>query len=257
MLHYRTIQKTTHSEWIVFVHGAGGSIRTWNLQIPFLEQHFNLLLIDIRDHGLSKDIYPAYDVYSFSIITKDIKAVIDKVKIEKAHFMTLSFGSVIMQDFSMRYPELIDKIVIAGGIFKGTLMIRVFVQVARLMNIFFSYPTMYKVFSYLLMPKKRNQKARKIYQLQSQKLTQKEYMKWIGLYGEFFRLLKQFFHHQFNKPTHVFMGADDYVFLKGAKQFVKQQAHTSLQIYPKVGHICNIEHAEQFNEDVMRFLGKS
>ena len=44
--------------WLVFVHGAGGSIRTWKYQIEAFRPHYRLLLIDLRDHGFSKDILP-------------------------------------------------------------------------------------------------------------------------------------------------------------------------------------------------------
>ena len=155
----------------------------------------------------------------------------------------------------MRFPGIADRIVIAGGIFKGNLAIRLFVALAKVFNYFLSYPTMYSLFSYLLMPRQRNQKARRIYQLQAQKLSSAEYMKWVGLYEEFFRLLDQFYHYLLPVPTLVIMGGDDYIFRKGAKDFVHNQPHARLESLDGVGHICNIESPQLFNRLAVDFLG--
>ncbi|MEL7001744.1 MAG: alpha/beta hydrolase [Bacteroidota bacterium] len=254
MLNYKTVLKSEQSPWVVFIHGAGGSLKTWLYQEQAYGQHFNLLLIDLRDHGESKQITPLYEHYNFELISADIKVVVDKVGITRAHFMTLSFGSVLLQDFSKRYPDLIDKIIIAGGIFKGNLAIKSFVHLARFFNLFLKYETMYKLFSYLLMPRERNQKARRLYQMQAKKLTQKEYMKWVGLYAEFFKLLKAFYNQKLPNDTLVIMGSDDFVFLKSAKSFAKRQPTARLIQIPMVGHICNIEAPEEFNSLSLSFL---
>ena len=257
MLHFETLNHSHSKDWVVFIHGAGGSINTWNYQVPELKKYYNLLLIDLRDHGKSKEIRPGYDTYRFSIITSDIKEVLDHLNIKKAHFVTLSFGSVLIQDFSMRHGYLVNKIVIAGGIFKGNRSIKTFVALARVFNLFLSYQKMYSLFSYLLMPKRRNQKARRIYQRQAKKLTQQEYMKWVGLYGEFFRLLKQFYHQVLQSQTLVVMGGEDFIFLKGARTFVEKQPHVRMKTLKAVGHICNIESPDDFNRLVKDFFGAS
>ncbi len=242
------------AEWAVFIHGAGGSIKTWSYQTEAFKKHFNLLLIDLRDHGESKNIIPAYDRYCFELISHDIKSVIDHLKIRKAHFITLSFGSVVIQDFALRYSHLVDRIVMVGGIFKGNFPIRIFVYMARLMNHVLSYRMMYRLFSYLLMPRERHQLARRVYQMQARKLTQQEYLKWIGLYAEFFKLLKVFFRQVLEKPTLIVMGKDDYIFHKGAEAFIKKQPNARLVSMSGAGHICNIEHPNAFNEAALKFL---
>ena len=91
LLHYE-IQGNIDAPWLVFVHGAGGSIKTWKFQIDDLAKDFRLLLIDLRDHGFSKNIQPSYDSYDFDIVGKDIIKVLDVLKITKAHFLSLSIG---------------------------------------------------------------------------------------------------------------------------------------------------------------------
>lgn len=254
MLNYETYLKSENSDWVVFLHGAGGSIKTWKYQIEDFKAYFNLLLLDLRDHGKSKNITPGAEDYSFGLITEDINVVLENEKVEKAHFVTLSFGSVLMQDFTDRYPDKVDSIVFSGAIFKGNFAIRTFVHLARFFNLFLSYKTMYTMFSYLLMPRKRNQLARRIYQRQARKLTQKEYMKWVGLYREFFSLLDKFYSGTFKVNSLVIMGEDDFVFLNAARAFAARHSGVGISVLENAGHICNIDQWELFNRKAVRFI---
>ena len=242
------------AEWVVFLHGAGGSIHTWKKQIATFSEHFNLLLIDLRDHGESKNIVPSYQRYTFKIVSCDIKKLLDKLSIQKAHFVTLSFGSVLLQDFAERYPDLVAKVIFGGAIFSGGVLLRAFVYLAKFLNTFLSYPMMYQIFSFLLMPKKENQIARRLYQRQSLKISSKEYMKWVGLYKEFFQLLKKFKSQVLTFPSLIIMGGKDFMFLKSATKFSKAQEMVQLAMIPNTGHIANIESADAFNKLGVDFL---
>ena len=254
LLNYETKVLNESAEWVIFIHGAGGSIKTWTRQVADFETHYNLLFIDLRDHDESKNMEPAYQKYNFQIVSSDIKAVLDKLSIEQAHFITLSFGSVLLQDFASRYPEMIEKVVFVGGIFNGGIFVRGFVYLARFLNTFLPYPLMYRIFSYILMPRKRNQFARRLYQTQALKITQREYMKWLGLYREFFQLLSNFSQQALSFPSLIIMGSMDFVFLKSAHAFAKKQTSTILQEIPGAGHIANIEEANTFNKISLEFL---
>nr|WP_246205963.1 alpha/beta hydrolase [Fulvivirga aurantia] len=253
-MHYKIHNHSPNATWIIFLHGAGGSSAAWNQQWEAFKNDYNLLAIDLRDHGQSKNIEPEKKRYSFDLIARDIILVIDHLKIERAHFITLSFGSVLIQDLSMRKPQLVDRVVMAGGIFKANWLVKGFVHLARFFNLFLSYPQMYSVFSYLLMPKKRHQLSRRVYQIHAQKITNKEYLKWLGLYSTFFMTLRRFYNQDINFPALVVMGEDDFVFLKAAKRFTDKHENVNLKVIPKAGHICNIDNPKSFNILVKEFL---
>ena len=254
MLNFKTIQSTKSQEWLVFIHGAGGSLKTWKRQEAYFAKHFNLLILDLRDHGQSKNIEPAYASYTFEIISKDILQVINHLHIQEAHFMALSLGSVVIQDLATRNPEVVKSVVIAGGIFSATRSLKVFIEVALLFNRFLPYQLMYRLFSYLVMPRKRNQQARKIYQNQAKLLKPIEYTKWLGLYSEFFGLINGFYNHQIQFPMHVIMGQEDFIFIRGARRFAQVQSEVTISEIQRCGHICNIECHEEFNELALNFL---
>lgn len=254
LLHYQVHILEEDANWIIFIHGAGGSIATWKHQINDLKHTFNILAIDLRDHGTSKDIQPTYPSYNFDIVVEDVKKVLDERSITRAHFVTLSFGSVLMQAIYDRHSSLVQSMVLIGGIFNANWMIKVFVHSARLLNKLLPYSYMYRVFSYLLMPKKNHQVARKVYQRQARKLAQKEYVKWLGLYSEFFYLLKSFHGQKMNTSTLIIMGEEDYLFLPSAKHFVMNHPETTLKLIQDAGHICNIEKPNEVNTVILDFL---
>ena len=126
-------QAGADAPWLVFVHGAGGSIRTWKYQIEAFQPLYRLILIDLRDHGFSKDILPEFPEYDFDIVSEDILAVVDHLGIERAHFVSLSIGSVILQKIDIERPELIDRMVMAGAIFDGSRLMHWFVHSGKLL----------------------------------------------------------------------------------------------------------------------------
>ena len=104
------------------------------------------------------------------------------------------------------------------------------------------------------MPRKHHTLSRRIYQRQASKLTQEEYMKWVELYAEFFRLLRLFYRQKLAVETLVVMGEQDYVFLKAARSFTARQQDAILKVVPNAGHIVNIDAALAFNELAIPFL---
>ena len=127
---------------------------------------------------------------------------------------------------------------------------------ARFLNVVLPYHWMYNIFSYLLMPRKRHQRSRKIYKKQAQKLTPEEYMKWVGLYGEFFALLNRFFTQKITFPGLVIMGKEDYIFLNAAQSFVNNQKNVGIETIDHAGHICNIDNPQKFNQRAYHFIEK-
>ena len=88
----------------------------------------------------------------------------------------------------------------------------------------------------------------------ARKLTQQEYLKWVGLYDEFFKILDEYFHRQLKKMSLVVMGDQDHVFFRAAQKFVEKQEKAKLVVFEKCGHICNVEEWQKFNAEALQFL---
>ena len=93
------------------VHGAGGSTPTWKYQLDFLRQHFNLLLMDLRDHGNSQDLpLLRKKEYSFQLMARDIVQVMEARGIEKAHFVGVSMGSIVIRWLESQWLALMEQL---------------------------------------------------------------------------------------------------------------------------------------------------
>ncbi len=51
MLYHKTFELGPDRDWVVFVHGAGGSSSIWFKQLRAYREHFNVLLLDLRGHA--------------------------------------------------------------------------------------------------------------------------------------------------------------------------------------------------------------
>ena len=254
LLYHETYTHEQDKPWVIFIHGAGGAIETWKYQVEDFKPLFNLLLLDLRDHGRSKNLTPEYSSYNFDVVTEDILRVVDHYGIEKAHFVSLSLGSVILQRIDVLRPQLIDRMVMAGGIFKATFKMHFFVHSAKMLNYMLPYRKLYNIFSFIVLPRDNHRFSRMVFQRQFQRLTRQEYLKWVGLYRHFFRALRQYFHRPVDKLSLVVMGDQDHVFFKAAEKFDRVQKNVTLQVIENCGHIVNIEQWKAFNEMAVAFL---
>ena len=102
MLYYKQFIHPHASEWVVFIHGAGGSSAVWHKQLRDFKEEFNLLLIDLRGHGKSADLSEAIwtDKYTFEAVAKDVIEVLDHLKLPPAHFMGVSLGTIIARQLA-------------------------------------------------------------------------------------------------------------------------------------------------------------
>ncbi|MDG1382326.1 MAG: alpha/beta hydrolase, partial [Flavobacteriales bacterium] len=208
----------------------------------------------LRDHGYSKDILPEFPEYDFDIVGEDILAVIDHLGIVKAHFVSLSIGSVILQKLDIERPELIDRMVMAGAIFDGSRLMHLFVHSGKLLNYVLPYQAIYWLFSYIVLPRRNHRMSRWIFRRQSRRLTPGEYLKWVELYKPFFQLIKAYVNRKVDKHGLVVMGSQDHIFFGAAEKFAQAQKNMRLAVIENCGHVCSIEAPDLFNELVLKFL---
>lgn len=254
LLHYEIMGADEGAPWLVFVHGAGGSIRTWKFQVEHFAKDFRLLLLDLRDHGYSKNMTPEDDAYDFQIVASDILKVVDKLNITRAHFMSLSIGSVILQKLDIMRPKLIDKLVMAGAIFDGSKFMHAFVHCGKLLTNIIPFRAFYSIFSFIVLPRKNHRLSRYIFRRQSKRMTSVEYLKWVQLYKPFFKLIKAYVTRELPRPCLIVMGDQDHIFGNAAKKFAAQQKNAVLSIIRGCGHVVSIESPKRFNELALDFL---
>ena len=100
MLYFLKHFNKKNKNWVTFIHGAGGSSSIWYKQVKEFSKTFNVLLVDLRGHGKSKNhVYNRLKSYTFEKISDDIIEVLDYLKIKKTHFVGISLELLIKNTF--------------------------------------------------------------------------------------------------------------------------------------------------------------
>ena len=94
---------------VVFVHGLSDSLEYWRGLSSTLNDEYQTLIYDIRGHGNSPLGDEAFDM---DMLVDDLYNLFLKLDIEKASLVGLSMGGNIVLSFAVRYPSLVDKIVL-------------------------------------------------------------------------------------------------------------------------------------------------
>lgn len=256
MLYYKTYIKDEDAEWVVFVHGAGGSSSIWYKQIKAYKKEFNVLMVDLRGHGKSKGMLQKYyeDKYSFELASQDIIDVMDEVGIGKAHFVGVSLGTIIIRTIGEMQPARVQSLVMCGAIMRLNIRSRFLVSVGHLFKKVVPFMWLYKLFAWIILPRKRHSESRHLFNREAKKLYKKEFIKWFNLTHEVNPLLKYFREKELKIPTLYMMGSEDYLFLPPVKKIVKEHSQSFLEVVEKCGHVVNVEKPEVFNRLSLQFL---
>tara|TARA_B110000503_G_scaffold100093_1_gene149738 strand:- start:5935 stop:6792 length:858 start_codon:yes stop_codon:yes gene_type:complete len=256
LLNYYSYPHTTSKEWVTFVHGAGGSSSIWFKQVRDFKKHFNVLILDLRGHGNSKPkLKDTFKIkYTFDSITADIVEVIDALKIKKSHFIGISLGTILIRNLAEKRPELVKSMIMGGAIIKMNFRSQVLMKVGNIFKSVVPYILLYKLFAFIIMPKKNHKKSRLLFVNEAKKLYQKEFIRWFTLTSEINPLLRFFRAKDIKIPTLYVMGAEDHLFLPSIRNIVSEHVTSSLFVIANCGHVVNVEQPETFNSKTIFFI---
>lgn len=256
MLSHTTYLHETSKLWVTFVHGAGGSSNIWFKQLRSFSSQFNVLVLDLRGHGDSKsstDLENA-SAYTFDAITKDIFEVLDYLKIKQSHFVGISLGTILIRNLAEKSPERVLSMIMGGAIMKMNFRSQVLMKCGVWFKSIVPYMYLYKLFAFIIMPRKNHKQSRLLFVREAKKLYQKEFIKWFRLTSEINPLLRFFRAKDIAIPTLYIMGEQDYLFLPIIEKIVKIHKKSLLFVIPECGHVVNVERHEVFNHNAIRFI---
>ena len=257
MLHHSIYKaKKENASWITFIHGAGGSSAIWFKQIRFFSKNFNLLLIDLRGHGASKDLIqnPFKTKYSFESIAEDIFEVMDNVKIEKSHFVGISLGTILIRQLAEMQPKRVDKMIMGGAILELNLRSRILMYFGNATKSVLPYMWLYRFFAFIIMPNRNHKESRILFIREAKKLYQKEFIRWFKLTSEIIHKLRIFRKVTVDIPTLYIMGDQDYMFLPSVQKVTESHSLSQLLVLEECGHVVNVEKPEKFNDGMLSFI---
>jgi pimeloyl-ACP methyl ester carboxylesterase len=253
LLFHKIYYTDSNADWVVFIHGAGGSSAIWYKQIKTFKDRFNVLLVDLRGHGRSYNKFTGRD-YSFESIASDVKEVMEHNGINRAHFVGVSLGTIIIRTFADSYPGYVQSMILTGAITSLNLKSKFWINLGRIFKKVIPYMWLYRLFAIVIMPSSTQKESRLVFIEEAKKLCQKEFLRWYRLTGELSGLLNKHEQDLNGIPTLFLMGEYDHLFIEPVRKTVKHIKEACLLIVNQCGHVVNIEQADIFNIIAVRFL---
>jgi len=255
MIHYRD---EGEGDVLLLLHGAFSSLHTFNDWNKQLKKHYRVIRLDLMGFGLTGP-NDAND-YSMENHIRVLKTFLNILKIEKCHVVGNSLGGWLAWEFTYRYPQKVDKLVLidsAGFLEEENVPIPF--KLART-------PVFGRIIKYVVRPQILEQFLRQVYFDQS-KVTEQLITRYYELFNRegnpdaFLKLVNQPVSDNtaalkhINNKTLILWGREDmWIPVHNAYRFHAMLINSTLKIYPKVGHIPMEEIPEESLLDVMNFL---
>jgi 3-oxoadipate enol-lactonase len=239
--------------WVTFVTGIANDISLWDGQVAALARGFKVLRYDLRGHGGSES---TPGDYSIDILVRDLRTLLDQVKVEKTSLVGLGLGGALVQAFAIQHPERVERLMpcccraqMVPDFAAMWHKLRDTVRHNGLESIV--EPTVQRWFSadFKAAHPEVLDKIRKMIR----GTTQDGYL---GVTGAFLGLALEDQLGRIKAPTLYVSGADDHLggpppLMKGLSEKVKGARHVSV---PRAAHIANIQNPEGFNQALEEFL---
>ncbi|PAY04159.1 alpha/beta hydrolase [Bradyrhizobium sp. UFLA03-84] len=97
---------------VVFLHGGLSNSDYFGLQVPEVARNHRVICVDSRGHGRSsRNAQP----FGYDLMTDDVVALLDLLKIPRAAIVGWSDGAIIGLDMAMRHPDRVSRVFAFGA----------------------------------------------------------------------------------------------------------------------------------------------
>jgi pimeloyl-ACP methyl ester carboxylesterase len=108
------IQDNEHEgEAIVFLHFSGTNLMMWQRVVPYFQDQYRLILVDLRGHGKSDKPQTGYHIDEMA---DDIAGILQHLDLERAHIIGSSLGAEVGLSMAARHPEKVLSLVCDGAL---------------------------------------------------------------------------------------------------------------------------------------------
>lgn len=97
---------------LLIIHGNGGSINNFELQIPYFSKKYKVIIADSRAQGKSFD---NGDSLSYEMMADDYACLLDSLKIDSAYVIGWSDGGINALLMAIRHPKKVKKLAATGA----------------------------------------------------------------------------------------------------------------------------------------------
>jgi pimeloyl-ACP methyl ester carboxylesterase len=105
-LYHRTIGE---GKPLIILHGLFGSSENWMTLGNVFSKSYKVIMVDLRNHGQS----PHSDQWDYASMAEDVYILCEQLGLKKINLLGHSMGGKVGMTLPDKYPELIDKLVVA------------------------------------------------------------------------------------------------------------------------------------------------
>jgi 3-oxoadipate enol-lactonase len=109
-IHY-TLEGPASAPTVTLSHSLATNLSMWDPQIPALLPRYRVLRYDTRGHGGTD---APEGPYSLDQLAEDARALLQALGIARTHFVGLSLGGFIGQILALKYPQMLQGLVLCN-----------------------------------------------------------------------------------------------------------------------------------------------
>jgi len=249
---------------VILLHGLGGFIENWDLNIADLAQERTVYASDLPGFGRSDK--PEIE-YTIPYLAAFVHEFMQTLEIERATLVGESMGGAVSLQFALKYPDQVEKLVLeaSGGLGKEV-SITLRIMSLPVLGEYFVRPSrkgsedFQKLIFYdqdLITEEWIEEDYQMSLQPGAQRCLLSALRSMVSIWGAKQDAYKPILDHleKIEVPTLIIWGEQDQILpVAHARTAAERLPDARLHILDRCGHMPNIERAEEFNQLVTAFL---
>lgn len=246
---------------ILFLHEFAGDWRSWEPQMRFFSSRYRAITFSARGY-LPSDVPDSPEAYSQNLQVEDLKGLLDVLRIDKAHICGLSMGSYTTLLFGSNYPDRARSLTIAGsGYGSGKNRQEFHQRVAEIADKMLqggmkAVSEGYTQGAARVQLQNKNPRAWEEFRRQFEEHSAKgSAFTFLGVQRQ--RPSITDLGDQLQKmtpPVLIILGDEDELGIEGSFFMKRNISRAGLEVFPRSGHVVNLEEPERFNRSVLDFI---
>lgn len=253
---YYNSQKETNIDTLILLHGIGGNSNIFYKQLDEFRKHFNVLTVDLPGHGNSPDINDYKEKFSYDLVVNEIVKTMKSLAIEKAHFIGISLGSIIIHHILQKTPERVKSAVLGGSITDFNILSKLLFLIGKSTKKIIPHMWLYQLIARIMMPKANHTKSRNIFINEAKKMKKNNFLEWFNLIPHAQITYKNVQKISQSVPKLYISGKEDHLFIKKLLKDINGDKSAKVLLLKNCGHVCNIEQPSEFNTATVHFIKK-
>jgi pimeloyl-ACP methyl ester carboxylesterase len=249
---------------VILIHGIGGSVEGWRFNIEALAEHHRVYALDMVGSGHTNK--PSVS-YSLGYLAQFVNDFMEVQTIDRANLIGHSLGGGVALQFTIQFPEKVDKLVLVSSAGLG-----------REVHLAFRLSSLPLIGNWLSRPSRKgtaqfltdcyfdqdlitDELVEFNYQLASQPGAQQSFLSTVRTLGNFRGLRDHVVSSivdniaAITAPTLIIWGQQDRILpMEHAKVAANKIPNVRLHIFDPCGHCPPEERPEEFNTLVLEFL---